>query len=59
MTAKLAAASVRLKEAESLLARERSAWWHSVPVEKDGERSGRSVEGPRRGRGGWRSRWWC
>jgi hypothetical protein len=53
ITAKLAAAPVRLEEAEGLLVMERSGQMHSVLVEKDGERWRSSIEAPRWGRGGW------
>jgi hypothetical protein len=53
ITAKLAAAPVRLEEAKGLLVMERSGQMHSVLVEKDGERRRSSIEAPRWGRGGW------
>jgi hypothetical protein len=55
MTAKLTATSMRREEAESLLMLEWSERWHSVQVEKDGERGRIAIEGSTRGRGGWQS----
>jgi hypothetical protein len=50
MTAKLTATSMRREEAESLLMLEWSERWHSVQVEKDGERGRIAIEGSTRGR---------